>query len=61
MTVVKLCIQCGVHEVEADDLCRFCLVTTDDEEYDPKNPIPVDAQMRRSVGRRISEGWYVEY
>lgn len=55
MTVVKLCSQCGVHEVEADELCRFCLYEEDEIEDDP---IPVDMQMRRAVGRRISEGWY---
>ena len=55
MTIYRLCVKCGVHEAEEQaEVCRFCLPS--DEDF-VEAEVDVETQMRRAVGRRISEGF----
>lgn len=57
MTKIVLCERCGVHEVEGQsEFCKFCLC---EEEDFIDSDVDVETQMRRSVGRRILEGFEI--
>ena len=55
MTIYILCPKCGEHELptEEAEACRFCLPGEEDQVEE----VDVVTKMRRSVGRRICEGF----